>query len=152
MPNIRKNTSEHIVRTVAQKLESLQQAGLQTIAKVPSVGSVKHTENANVHSTVGCVKHTENSNVHSIVGCVKHTENANVHSPRPKPLPTATAVPGEGTSLHTIPKGEGTSGPDHNTRHVTPPSSISLPTDPRSCALAEVARDVAACTRCDDGE
>jgi DNA polymerase len=59
------------------------------------------------------------------VGCVKHTESPDVHSPHPSPLPKV-----EGTSTHIIPKGEETSA------------------DPRSAALAEVARDVAACTRC----
>ncbi len=59
------------------------------------------------------------------VGCVKHTESPIVPSPHPNPLPK-----GEGTSQHVLPKGEGTS------------------VDPRACALAEVARDVAACTRC----
>ncbi|MGA2798309.1 MAG: uracil-DNA glycosylase [Thermoguttaceae bacterium] len=50
--------------------------------------------------------------------------------PHPNPLPK-----GEGTSIGHLPKGEGA-------------SAIQNPTDPRACALAEVARDVAACTRC----
>jgi uracil-DNA glycosylase len=115
MSHIRKNTSEHIVRTVAQKLESLQHAGLQMITKVPKQQR---------------------------------------KYPHPNPLPkgegtSLNIIPKEeGTSTQQLPKGEGPSGPDINTRHVSPPASIPTPTDSRTCALAEVARDVAACTRC----
>jgi DNA polymerase len=91
MPQTKKITSEHLVRAVVQKMESLQLAGIEMIAKVPKLGG---------------------------------------KSPHPSPLPTAGAVPGEGTSTQHLPKGEGTLD------------------DPRCEALAEAARDVAACTRC----
>ncbi len=80
MPHIRKKTSEHIVRAVAQKLESLQQAGLQTITKIPRT----------------------------------KTHIAVSNKAGQKALP----------------------------------ASFQTSADPRTCALAEVARDVAACTRC----
>ncbi|MGD0655196.1 MAG: uracil-DNA glycosylase [Thermoguttaceae bacterium] len=85
MPQTKKNTSENVVRAIVQKMESLQLAGVEMIAKAPKSkfpGSAKHT--------------------------------AGLLSPHPNPLP----------------KGEGTLD------------------DSRCAALAEVARDVAACTRC----
>ncbi|MGD0516561.1 MAG: uracil-DNA glycosylase [Thermoguttaceae bacterium] len=112
MPQTKKITSEHVVRAVVQKMESLQLAGVDMIPKAPKSKSV---------------------------GCVKHTIGQT--SPHPNPLPTAGAVPGEGTSGHPLPKGEGTSA------HVISKGEGTLD-DPRCAALAEAARDVAACTRC----
>jgi len=111
-----KNPSDRIVRAVVQKMESLQQAGLQMIAKVPKAKGL---------------------------------------SPHPNPLPKE-----EGTHLNSLRaptgtmrsmvgwSGEGTSGPGVKTAQKTLPAAIQSSADPRCAALAEVARDVAACTRC----
>jgi uracil-DNA glycosylase family 4 len=109
MPQTKNNPSERIVRAVVQKMESLQLAGVQMIAKIPKLER---------------------------------------KSPHPSPLPTAGAVPGEGTSTRHLPKAEGTSGTGIKAGHLASTTAVQDPTDPRSAALAEAARDVAACTRC----
>ena len=46
MSHTKQNSSDRIIRTAVQKMESLQQAGLQMLTKVSkskSVGSVKNT-------------------------------------------------------------------------------------------------------------
>jgi uracil-DNA glycosylase len=98
------NHYNKIVRTAAQKLESLQQAGLQTIIKV------------------------------------RKPQEKNPHSRRlPKVKETAT---------NKFSKGVGSSGTGIKTGQKASAVSIQDTTDPRACALAEVAKDVAACTRC----
>ena len=77
--------------------------------------------------------------------------------PHPSPLPKGegtdvSALPkGEGTCVHPSPKGEGTKSGRVASAVVQEPVASAVdqdPTDPRCAALAEVARDVAACTRC----
>jgi uracil-DNA glycosylase family 4 len=87
------------------------------------------------------------------VGCVKRTigttpdSNGPAAGPHPNPLPK-----GEGTFGHNLPKGEGTFG--HNLPKGEGTFGHNLPKgegtfgDSRSIALAEVARDTAACKRC----
>ncbi len=109
MSQMNKTTSARTVRAVVQKLESLQLAGVQMMAKVPK--PVRK-------------------------------------SPHPNPLADYCVVPGEGTSAQLLARGEGTSRISSKTGHVTSPDARQSAADPRSCALAEVARDVAACKRC----
>lgn len=92
MSQTKKNPSDRIVRAVIQKMESLRQAGIETIAKVSA-------------PDVGCVEQPMSLPQQSVISPINKTEK----------------------TLH---------------------AAVQSPDDPRSCALAEVARDVAACTRC----
>jgi uracil-DNA glycosylase len=111
MSQAKKSTSKRAVRAVVQKLESLQQSGVEMIKKSAKIKTIKSEKHAGVAE--------------------KRLPSIKEKSPHPSPLPTNLGLaPGEGTSAAVASKKEIAS------------------TDPRSAALAEVARDVAACKRC----
>ena len=134
MPQAEKTPSDRILRSLTQRLESLNRAGIEMMAKVPASKSV------------GCVKRTISEAPPA--ECAKRTVGATSDSPKPAPSPHPSPLraptegrSAEGSSTQHLPKAEGTIEGVNSKAEATS-------TDPRTCALAEVARDVAACTRC----
>jgi uracil-DNA glycosylase len=131
MSSTKQNSSDRIIRMAVQRMESLRLAGVEMMAKTPKSKIIRSMRSMN-----------------SIANQTILESGSNATSPQPNPLPK-----GEGTYASVLPGGEGTVAsvlPKIKKIKAERVASavVQDPTDERSCALAEVARDVAACTRC----